>query len=219
MKQQFPETIKNPSTKIWIIFFVIIIALVVGVYFYFVQTQEEWNISIININTTTIKKCSDITDENECSARKDCRRHDLCPCNNLNLKCGVAPEFPPEVTCDCFMDGFEYCEDLMCDGVNATWIFNGPVSRSCEGDSDCKFVDNTINYSGCCRNNSFCPDYSDQKYVAVNKVTFNEFRSQLMVENDCDTALCPVVDILPCPEVEPFYEVKCLSNLCVKQKI
>jgi len=104
------------------------------------------------------------------------------------------------------------------DACNADkeFLFNGSVSKECTQDSDCKFVDNTYDYSECCDPAPVCTsDYDNNEYVVVNK----ELLEQLIIASrgdECDGIICPKYEMPVCPDVENKYIMQCIDHQCKK---
>jgi uncharacterized protein YbdZ (MbtH family) len=103
---------------------------------------------------------------------------------------------------------------------NVIFIQNKEVSISCNSDEDCILVNKEINYRSCWPGSCEIVDYSLEKYVAVNKNSFEEFRKSEAKfrpsAKECGPApLCPVFF----KKINRIFKAKCVDHICKKTPI
>lgn len=239
-QQPTPEQqkkIKGAKIKLWLGMVIIIaVGFLIAVYFVFLVDMEEVNTnnvmnsnivsntnvatnlnSITNTNFTITESCDQITDKDECRARADCLPVDSCSCTTVyeEAKRCTGEEIN---TCRCSIGGFDHCEDLVCDGVRSTQIYNGTVSIECQTVDDCAFyIDKTRDLSECCDGPLLChADYADSKYVVVNKKSLEQLTAAVRGDT-CDNANCPKYVLPSCPEDDGWHYIRqCVNNKCMK---
>lgn len=221
MNQQQPQTKKTSRATPILIIIVVILAIGVGIYAYLTQTGCEKKVVDTNSNTNAVSNtnvaitqtCGQIIDEDECIARKDCLPVNVCECDTeykKRIRCGGEGVYP----CFCTQFEFDYCEDLVCDGVRSTKIFNGAVSIECQSNNGCTLVDKIKDLSECC-SVPVCTDYSESKYVAVNEESLRQLNI-VAKGDDCDYTICPQYEQVPCKFEGKELTVQCIDNKCAK---
>jgi len=89
----------------------------------------------VQVNTSTLKPCEDVTGREVCEDRDDCIAVDYCSCNTRRektIKCG---DRDPGQKCVCDFGGFSRCEPIDCFGPTPTapppQLTNSTVDTSC----------------------------------------------------------------------------------------
>ena len=119
------------------------------------------------------------------------------------------PPFNDELACQNICLGTTKLSDT------AELQYNGTVSRTCQSNDDCEFIDRDYDLESCCPSPA-CSDYSSASYVAVNINAYEELGEALKGRR-CDMTDCPDYSPPQCLENNnSMYKPICSEGICTK---
>lgn len=100
------------------------------------------------------------------------------------------------------------------EGENIT-IQNQSVSLLCESDSDCTIINSEVNYQSCWPGACEQVDYSFDRYVAVNKVSFEKYKESELKFRPSNEK-CGLGPECPVSFINENFDAKCVGGKCQK---
>ena len=89
----------------------------------------------------------------------------------------------------------------------------GDLNKSCKKDTDCTLIDNSINYSKCYAGACGIINYSQKRYISVNKYAFLDWKEKIGPKGCGAPPLCP-------PKiVNDDFKARCINKVCKKKHL
>lgn len=91
------------------------------------------------------------------------------------------------------------------------------VSNECEIDYNCILANSEEDYSACCGAPSCPPTYTEDRWVASNRISFNAYLRSLQAEQQCTDVECPDYSKPTCEgDTRALFEARCIEGICQK---